>query len=176
MAMHTMFFERPVAAARPARKVGVHARSIGEENTNSRSRVACYFTDTRTFIPVICDEPFVSISNDGGGSPIIRCVRVCVCIYVCVCAREWLPAWRGTLPIVAGAAAAAVVVVTTVVPARRSVRARSAARSCVTSVIPPHVVNTKHGRRTDIRWSSASQTEGVNWPQYGLPRTAAMRR
>lgn len=31
------------------------------------------------------------------------------------------------------------------------VRARSAARSYVTSATPPHVVNTKHGRRTDIR-------------------------
>ena len=34
--------------------------------------------------------------------------------------------------------------------------------SLVTSAIPPHLVNTKHGRRTDIRWSSASQADGEN--------------
>lgn len=164
--MRTMFFEKPVVAATATSEIGVLARPIREKEPEQQrpGRSDSSFVQACVRKHAIfrgCCYPTTATTSVG---PLIVRGRARV--------GGGLPAWRGTFFLL-------VVACLSLLPPVAAVplgRDRPLARSYVTSATPPHVVNTKHGRRTDIHWSSASQAERVNWPQYELPRAAAMRR
>lgn len=126
--MRPMFFERPVVAARPANtsEVGVHARPIGK---GISSGTVCAPRVSSTCVHL----------TDKSAYDICRGIRVrltCVSrlrIGIETYSGAWC--WPATH-------------VFCFCWCCYSLRARS---GFVTSAIPPHLVNTKHGRRTDIR-------------------------
>jgi len=178
--MRTMFFEKPVAAI-TASEIGVFARPIGKKEpmapgeripvSYARTYVRTHaYANTRSSLPPFSVDSLIRWRRQRRWPVVRGRARVSVVGYRRGVAR------RGTFFFLVVVVVVCLSLLPPVDRSRRAVRARSAARSYVTSATPPHVVNTKHGRRTDIRWSSASQAERVNWPQYELPRAAAMRR
>lgn len=156
--MRPMFFEWPVVAARPANtsEVGVHARPIGK-GISSGTICAPRVPSSRVHRTIISRTIFGRAPRSARRRFVVffppRCrpdVRttkdvVSVPLSVCACVgRQHVFCFCCCYCCC-------------------SLRARS---GLVTSAIPPHLVNTKHGRRTDIRWSSASQTDGENRRRY----------